>query len=147
MRVNWAAVAVSGVVYWLFQAGWFKTFAPQWMDGLRMSQEEIAAYQAHTPNFLPYLIALVCNLILAFFIARLLALGGVWGVVRGFRIGLLVGLVAAVAMLTQLHFELRPWQFIAVSAGGPVVGCALMGMILGAWRPKSVVARVPVIAT
>jgi hypothetical protein len=44
-------------------------------------------------------------------------------------------------MLTELHFELRPWQFIAVSAGAPVAGCALMGLILGAWRPKSVIAE------
>lgn len=139
MRVNWAAIGVSGVVYWLFQAAWFTVFSQLWQNGLRMSTEEIAAYKAH-PNFVPYVIALVCNLILAFFIARVLALGGVWGLVRGFRIGLLIGLVAALAMLTELHFELRPWQFIAISAGAPVVGCALMGLIVGAWRPKSVIA-------
>jgi hypothetical protein len=135
MRVNWAAVGVSGIVYWLFQAGWFTVFSQSWRNGSRMSAEE-----AH-PNFVPYVIALVCNLILAFFIARLLALGGVWGLIRGFRIGLLVGLVAALAMLTELHFELRPWQFIAISAGAPVVGCALMGMIVGAWKPKSSLAK------
>ena len=139
MRVNWAAIGVSGVVYWLFQAAWFTVFSQLWQNGLRMSTEEIAAYKAH-PNFVPYVIALVCNLILAFFIARVLALGGVWGLVRGFRIGLLIGLVAALAMLTELHFELRPWQFIAISAGAPVVGCALMGLIVGTWRPKSVIA-------
>jgi len=140
MRVNWAAVGVSGVVYWLFQAGWFKVFAPQWMAGLRMSQEELAYHQAH-PDFLPYVIALVCNLILAFIIARVLALGGVWGLIRGFRIGLLVGLVAALAMLTEMHFELKPWQFIAISAGAPLAGCGLMGIILGVWKPKSVVTE------
>jgi hypothetical protein len=140
MRVNWAAIGVSGVVYWLLQAGWFKVFAQQWMTGLRMSQEELAYYQAH-PDFLPYVIALVCNLVLAFFIARVLALGGVWGLIRGFRIGLLLGLVAALAMLTEMHFELKPWQFIAISAGAPVAGCALMGIILGAWKPKSVIAE------
>jgi hypothetical protein len=134
MRVNWAAVGVSGIVYWLFQAGWFTVFSQAWQNGLRMSAEELAAYKAH-PNFIPYVIALVCNLILAFIIARVLTLGGVWGLVRGFRIGLLVGLVAALAMLTEMHFELKPWQFIAVSAGAPVVGCALMGIILGAWKP------------
>ncbi len=140
MRVNWAAVGVSGAAYWLLQAGWFKAFSPQWMAGLRMSQEELAYYQAH-PNFIPYLIALVCNLILAFIIARVLALGGVWGLIRGFRIGLLVGLVAALAMLTEMHFEMKPWPAIVVSAGAPVAGCALMGMILGAWKPKSAVAE------
>lgn len=145
MRVNWAAVGVSGVAYWLLQAGWFKAFAQQWMAGLRMSQEELAYYQAH-PNFIPYLIALVCNLILAFIIARVIALGGVWGLIRGFRIGLLVGLVAALAMLTEMHFEMKPWPAIAVSAGAPVAGCALMGMILGAWKPKSVLAEADVSA-
>ena len=139
MRVNWAAVGVSGVVYWLFQAAWFTVFAQAWQNGLRMSAEELAAYKAH-PNFIPYLIALVCNLILAYLIARVLVLGGVWGLFRGFRIGLLVGLVAALAMLTEMHFELKPWQFIAIAAGAPVVGCALMGIVVGAWKPKSAIA-------
>jgi len=136
MRVNWAAVGVSGILYWLLQAGWFTVFSQQWQAGLRMSADEIAAYKAH-PNFLPYVIALVCNLILAFIIARVLALGGVWSLIRGFRIGLLVGLVAALAMLTELHFEVRTWQFILISAGCPVAGCILMGLILGLWKPKS----------
>ncbi len=135
MRVNWAAVGVSGVVYWLFQAGWFTMFSQQWQTGLGLSAEEIAVYKAH-PNFVPYVIALVCNLLLAFIIARVLTLGGAWGLVRGFRVGSLVGLVAALAMLTELHFELRPWQFIAISSGAPLAGCALMGLILGIWRPK-----------
>ncbi len=135
MRVNWAAVFASGIVYWLFQAGWFFLFSPQWQAGLGLSAEEIASYKAH-PNFVPYVIALICNLVLAFIIARVLALGGVWGLIRGFRIGLLVGLVAALAMLTQLHFEQRPWLFIAIAAGAPVAGCLLMGMILGVWKPK-----------
>lgn len=140
MRVNWAAVGVSGVAYWLLQAGWFTAFSQPWQNGLRMSAEELAAYKAH-PNFIPYVIALVCNLVLAYIIARVVALGGVWGLFRGFRLGMLIGLVAALAMLTEMHFELKPWQFIGVSAGAPVAGCALMGIILGAWKPKSVVTE------
>lgn len=136
MRVNWAAVGVSGVAYWLLQAAWFTVFANQWLGGLRMSADEIAEIKAH-PNFIPYVIALVCNLILAFIIARVLALGGVWTLIRGFRIGLLVGLVAALAMLTEYHFEYRPLSFMLVSAGCPVAGCILMGLILGVWRPKT----------
>jgi hypothetical protein len=141
MRVNWAAVGVSGVVYWLFQAGWFTVFSQQWQAGLRMSADELAAYTAH-PNYLPYLVALLCNFILAFIIARVLALGGVITIVRGFRIGLLIGLAATVAMLTEMHFEVRPFQFILISAGAPLAGCALMGMILGIWKPKQHEAEV-----
>jgi hypothetical protein len=136
MGVNWAAVGVSGVVYWLLQAAWFTVFSQQWQAGLRMGADELAAYKAH-PNFLPYLVALVCNLFMAFVIARVLAMGGVHTLIRGFRIGLLIGLVAAAAMLTEMHFELLPLSFMLISAGCPVVGCALMGVILGVWRPKT----------
>jgi hypothetical protein len=142
MRVNWAAVGVAGVVYWIFQAAWFTVFMQPWQAGLHMTPEEIAAMRAH-PDFWPYLIALVCNLVLAFLIARVLAIGGVWTLVRGFRIGLIVGLAAAAAMLTELHFEARPHPFVAVSAGAPLAGCILMGLIVGIWKPRRPSAETP----
>ncbi len=142
MRINWAAVGVAGVVYWLFQAAWFTVFSQQWQAGLRMSADEIAAYKSH-PNFIPYLIALVCNLVLAFIIARVLALGGVITMVRGFRIGLLIGVAVGAAMLTELHFEQRTHTFIMISAGAPLAGCALMGVILGIWKSKTIAAETP----
>ena len=135
MRINWGAIGVCSVVYWLVQAAWFTVFSVPWQSGLRLSPEEIAAYKAH-PNFWPYLIALICNFILAFVIARVLALGGTFNVIRGFRIGLLIGLVAAFAMITEMVFEMRPQHFMLISAGCPLAGCALMGVILGIWKPK-----------
>lgn len=136
MRVNWTAVGVCTIAYWLLQAGWFTVFSQQWQAGLRMSSEELAAYKAH-PNFWPYLIALVCNFVLAYVIARVLAMGGVYNLFRGFRAGLLVGLAVAAAMLTEMHFEARPREFIMIASGCPLAGCVLMGLILGVWRPKN----------
>jgi hypothetical protein len=101
-----------------------------------MSEAELAAYNAH-PNFVPYLIALLCNFVLAFIIARMLALGGTVTMVRGFHIGLLVGVAIAAAMLTAMYFEVKPWSFIVISAGAPLAGCALMGIILGIWKSKT----------
>ena len=135
MGINWAAVGVSSIVYWLLQAAWFTTFSHQWEAGLRMAPEELAAYKAH-PNFWPYLIALLCNFVLAYVIARVLAMGETYSVFRGFRVGLLAGLVAALAMVTEMVFEVRSEQFMTVAAGCPLVGCTLMGMILGVWKPK-----------
>jgi hypothetical protein len=136
MRVNWLAVLVSAILYWVLQAAWFTVFSQQWESGLRMRPEEIAAYKAH-PNFWPYLIAFACNLVLAFIIARVLALGGVWTIIRGFRVGLLIGLAIALAMLTEMHFELKSYLFIWISVGCPLAGCILTGLILGTWKPKA----------
>jgi len=134
--MNWLAILVAAIVHWLLGAVWFTAFSKPWTAGLRMPKEELDAAMAH-PNFWPYVIALLCNLILAFVIARLLAIGETYTLVRGFRIGILVGLAAAVAMATDLVFELMGQTFIVISAGYPLVGCILMGIILGAWKPKA----------
>jgi len=139
MRLNWAAVLVAAIVHWLLGAVWFTVFSNVWMAGLRMEPDELQAYKAH-PNFWPYLIALLCNFLLAYAIARLLSGSESQGLFRGIRVGMLVGMAVAVAMATELVFEMRPRSFIVIAAGYPLVGCILMGIILGAWKPKLLVA-------
>jgi Protein of unknown function (DUF1761) len=133
MRMNWLAILVAAIVHWLLGAVWFTVFSKPWTAGLRMPKEELDAAMAH-PNFWPYVIAFLCNLILAFVIARLLAIG-THTLVRGLRIGILVGLAAAAAMVTEMAFEMMGQTFMVISAGYPLVGCILMGIILGAWKP------------
>jgi Protein of unknown function (DUF1761) len=136
MRLNWVAILVAAIVHWLLGAVWFTAFSKAWTAGLRMPKEELDAAMAH-PNFWPYVIAFLCNLVLAFVIARVLAIGETHTLVRGIRIGILVGLAAAVAMVTEMAFEMMGQTFMAISAGYPLVGCILMGIILGAWKPKA----------
>ena len=101
-----------------------------------MAPEELQAAKAH-PNFWPYLIALLCSFLLAYAIARLLSGSESHTLFRGIRVGVLVGMATAVAMVTELVFELRPRSFIVIAAGYPLLGCILMGIILGAWKPKA----------
>ena len=135
MKINWIAVLVAAIAHWLLGAVWFTTFSKPWMAGLRLPPEVLQAYMAH-PDFWPYLIALLCNIILAYIIARLLGMGAGHNLFRGIRIGLLVGLAACVAMVTELAFEMMGRSFMVIAAGYPLVGCILMGFILGAWKPK-----------
>ena len=136
MRVNWAAIVVAGVADWILGAVWFTAFAGQWKAGLRMSPEELQAYSAH-PNFWPYLIALVCSIGMAYVIARILAYAETHGLLRGISTGILVGFAAAVAMVTEMVFEARAGSFILIAALYPLLGCILMGVIIGVWKPKS----------
>ncbi len=136
MRLNWSAVLVAAIVQWLLGAVWFTVFAGTWTAGLRMAPEELQAAKAH-PNFWPYLIALLCNFLLAYAIARLLGGSESHNLFRGISVGTLVGMAAAVAMVTELVFELRPRSFIMIAAGYPLAGCIVMGIILGVWKPKA----------
>jgi len=136
MRLNWAAVLLAGVVDWLLGAVWFTAFARQWRAGLRMSPEELQQYSAH-PNYWPYLIALLCSVLMAYAIARTVAHSESHGVFRGISVGILIGLAAAVAMITEMVFEARAGSFILISAAYPFLGCILMGIIIGAWKGKA----------
>jgi hypothetical protein len=136
MRINWGAVLVAAIVHWLLGAVWFTGFAGIWTAGLRMAPEELQAAKDH-PNFWPYLIALLCNFLLAYAIARLVRGSETHTLFRGLRVGLLVGMAIAVAMVTELVFELRPRPFIVIAAGYPLVGCILMGIIIGVWKPRA----------
>lgn len=135
MRVNWAAVLVAAVADWLLGAVWFTIFANQWRAGIRMPAEQLQQYMAH-PFFWPYLIALVCSFIIAYCIARVVAGSETHGIFRGIVAGILIGLAAAAAMVTEMVFEVRAGSFILISAGYPLVGSILMGIIIGLWRNK-----------
>lgn len=137
MGLNWPAILAAGIADWLLGAVWFTVFSKQWQAGLRMSPEELQTHMAH-PNFWPYIIAFLCSVLLAYVIARLVASSSSHGVFRGITVGLLVGLAAAVAMITEMVFEARIQSFILISAAYPLLGCILMGIIVGAWRRKPV---------
>lgn len=137
MGLNWPAILVAAIADWLLGAVWFTAFSTQWQAGLRMSPEELQAHMAH-PDFWPYLVAFLCSALLAYVIARLVASAPSHGIFRGITVGLLVGLGAAVAMVTEMVFEARIPSFILISAAYPLLGCVLMGIIIGAWRRKPV---------
>ncbi len=135
MRVNWTAIGVAAVADWLLGAVWFTTFSKQWQAGLRMSPEELQTHMAH-PDFWPYLISLVCSAVMGYVIARFVASGSEHHLLRGLTAGILVGVAAAVAVITEMVFEYRARPFILISAAYPLMGCVLMGIILGIWKPK-----------
>jgi hypothetical protein len=136
MRVNWAAILVAGVADWVLGAVWFTVFANQWRAGLRMAPDEMQRYMSH-PNFWPYLIALLCSLLMAYIIARIVAGYTAHGLFRGVYVGILVGFAAAFAMVTEMVFEVRPGPFVLISSAYPLLGCILMGIIIGVWKPKN----------
>jgi hypothetical protein len=140
MRLNWMAIGLAAVADWLLGAVWFTAFANQWRAGLRMAPDEMQAYMSH-PNFWPYLISFLCNVLIAYAIARLVGHSETHGLFRGLSVGILVGMATAVAMVTEMAFEMRAGSFIVISAAYPFLGSILMGIIIGAWKPKLEAAR------
>jgi hypothetical protein len=138
-KVNLWAVIVAAVVHWLLGALWFGViFGNIWMAGSRFTPQELEYYKTH-PDPWPYVITFFANLVMALVIAKFISAVGQWSAGGGLRVGLMAGFgIAFAAMVTEMVFEYRSHTFILISAGYPVVGCMLMGAILGAWKPKGV---------
>jgi hypothetical protein len=139
-KVNPAAVVVAAIVDWFVQAGWFTAFSKIFTEGLGLTPEQVEAGKAHMSPW-PFVIAFVANLVMALVLAKVIAWVGEWSAGGGAHVGFILGLgIAFTAMATSEVFERRPLSFILIAAGYPVIGCLIMGAILGAWRPKGVAA-------
>lgn len=136
MRIKWPAVVLAAIVHFALGAAWFTVFAQPWVAGLRMSAEEVQYLQTHM-NPLPYFVAFVCNFVIAFVLAWVLSQRENRSLIAGVSTGFWLGLAAAAALVTELAFERRAPHFVLIAAAYPLVGCILMGIVLGAWRPAA----------
>jgi hypothetical protein len=137
MKVNWGAVLLAAIVHFGFGAVWFTLFAGPWRAGTRLSPEELAAYMAR-PSVWPYVISMLCSLGMALVISWVMGISCKFSLIRGIIVGLMVGIVAALAMITEMAFEYRSASFMLICAAYPLIGSVLMGMVLGVWKPKGV---------
>ena len=139
MRVNWSAIVLAAIVHFGFGAVWFTALSKPWQAGTRIPPEEMQAYMAH-PNFWPYIISFLCSLGMALVISWVMGGFGKYNLFRGIVAGLMVGIVAALAMIAEMAFEMRSSIFMFISAAYPLIGSVLMGIIVGVWKPKGVTA-------
>ena len=137
MKTNYPAVVVSAIAYWLLGAVWFGVvFGKPWM-----ALEHITEEQARSmPNpWLPYVISILLNLLIAFVLAQLCTWRSANTASRGAALGILVwiGFVGPITYTTYMY-EMRPSALFAINEFYPLVGLCLMGAILGAWTKKVV---------
>jgi hypothetical protein len=135
MKVNWGAIFVAALIHFAFGAVWFITLSKRWLEGTRMSPEELQAYMSNV-NVWAFLICFLCSLGMALVISWVLGISCKFSLFRGLIAGLMVGIVAALAMITEMAFEMRSSTFMFITATYPLVGCVLMGIVLGVWKPK-----------
>jgi hypothetical protein len=136
MKINYLAVVVCAVVYWLLGGLWYgMVFSQRWM-----ALENMTEAQARTMNpVLPYIITFILNLLIAFVLAQICSWRNANTAGRGAAIGVLlwVGIVAPITYTTHMY-EMRPKELFAINEFYPLVGLCLMGFILGVWPKKMV---------
>lgn len=135
-QLNWVAVLVGGVVYFVLGAAWFSpaVFGRPWMaaigfDESRQRPEMNPASYAGPAFF--YLVASAATGLLA-------AATGTDTLQEGVVLGLLVGVGYTLTVTaTDAVFDPnkpKPWTWFVISGAYHVVALVLVGMIIGAWQ-------------
>ncbi|MBS1866464.1 MAG: DUF1761 domain-containing protein [Acidobacteria bacterium] len=138
MKTNYAAVIVAAIVYWLLGAVWYGMFFNKaWMQLENIPKEQIEAMKGAAVA-IPYVIALVLGLIVAFVLAQLCSWRNATTAAKGASLGVLLwlGIVAPITYTTHM-FEMRPLNLFLINEGYVLVGLLLMGAIVGGWPKKS----------
>lgn len=134
-RINFIAVGLGGLLYWLVQAGWYTFFSQQWAASVGKTMAEL---QQGGNSPLPYVLSLVCDVIVAYVLAWVVARTGERTAAHGAACGIVLALgIVAATLATNYSFERRPLQFFLINAGVALVGFTLVGALVGAWKKKA----------
>jgi hypothetical protein len=134
--INHVAVWAAGIAQFILGAGWYTAFSRAWTAGIGKTQEQLMAEHGNSP--LPYIIALVAALVVAYTLAWLLPRLGAQSTAGGAKIGAILGLALIGTTFAQSYgFEARPLSLWLINAGYMIVGMALMGAIIGHWRKRA----------
>jgi hypothetical protein len=106
MKINYLAVVVCAVMYWLLGGLWYGLlFSARWM-----ALENMTVEQGRSMNSaLPYIVTFILNLLIAYVLAQVCSWRNANTVGRGAAIGVLlwIGIVAPITYTTHMY-EMRP---------------------------------------
>jgi len=134
-RVNWWAIVVSAIAFFLFGWLWYGVlFAHAWYMAIGKSEQQTTGGGASVS---PFALSLVMAFFLSYGLARILSWRGEMTPLRGAFIGFSAGvLIFGTMTWMDYAFEMRPGSLLAINVGDVAIGMAIVGAILGAWKPK-----------
>lgn len=134
--INHLAAIVAGIAHFALGAGWYTLLSRPWLNAVGKTEADLRAAGGDSP--LPYLIAIVASLIVAYTIAWLLPRLNAQTVAGGIRVGVMLALtLIATTLALNYGFEQRPVALWLINAGYMTLGMGLMGAIVGGWKERT----------
>ena len=134
--INHVAVWIAGIAHFMLGAAWYTMLGKSWMTGIGKTEAQLMAEHGDSP--LPYIIAIVAALVVAYAIAWLLPKLGAQTAASGAKAGIVLALAFIGSTLAMNYgFEMRPVSLWLINAGYMTVGMAVMGGIIGGWKKRA----------
>ena len=135
--INYLAVLIAAVAAWLIGAAYYGALAQPWLAAHGKTMDEVRQHQAAQGSaaYIPYAVALICELAMAWVLA------GVIGHLGAGQVTLRNGVISALFiwfgfMLTTMAvnnmFGMRKPMLTVIDAGHWLVAILAMGAIIGA---------------
>ena len=134
--MNWPAIVCAGLAYWLLGAVWYSVFFSSiWRSAVEEHGAKVGQ-PGQSGIGTKLIITLICNLIAAAVIARIIhQVGHHTDLLRAVKIGAGVGIgFSATALTITYVWQSPPRRLWAIDAGYHVIGCIVMDGILAVWR-------------
>jgi hypothetical protein len=134
MSINYLAVLVAGVGYFLIGGLWYSPllFAEKWLALSGMTREQIKASGGAGKSYIGTFIG---ALVMAYVLAHIVSYADAQTVAAGAQTGFWCWLgFAATTSLANNLFSSRPFGLFLVDTGYNLVGMVLAGIILALWR-------------
>ena len=134
LRINYAAVVVAAVAAFVVGALWYSPllFGKAYLGLRGVSPGAVADMRPPAGELVG---ELARNLVIAFVLARFIALLGVVGWMNAVQLGLWLWIgFQAMLLLGALLHEGMPFLLYAIHAGDALVKTLVMSVILGVWR-------------
>jgi len=145
MKINYAAVVVSAIVYWVLGGLWYSPllFGGKFIEIMRWSPEQLARIEAEGAG-IQLALAFVGSLVTAYVLAHIVRYTSGENAIDGAKTGLWLWLGFIVTTnLNTVFFEFRPLGLYFINIGYHLVAFLSMGALLAVWRKKKGEAKAP----
>ena len=124
-------VLVAALAAWMLGAGWYMAFSRPWIAASGVACDDSGKPVYTGP--LPFVLSALAMLLVAGMMRHAFQMGGVDGLVKGLTSGLGLGAFVAAPWVVINHaYPGRKPVLWAIDGGYAVLGCGLIGAILGA---------------
>lgn len=134
--VSYLSVIIAAIVSFAFGAVWYMSLGKQWMAAISKTEADLAPGGKQDP--VPYVLALLMQLVMAYFLGGLIVhLGAATlqgGIITGFFCWL------AFVLTTQMvnhRFSRQPWSLTVIDCAHWLGVMLIQGAILGFWNASA----------
>ncbi|MCB1518226.1 MAG: DUF1761 domain-containing protein [Hyphomicrobiaceae bacterium] len=129
--INWIAVILAVVASMALGAAWYMVLAKQWIAATGKTQEQLMGSGGSAT---PFIIAAICQLVMAYFIALLtpMMMDGVTSVYTAILVGvhLWFGFILT-SMIINHRYQNMSWNLTLIDGGYLLGVVAVQGLVIG----------------